>query len=76
MRNLGFDALLDREIEEHFGEKPMKRYTATVIISYAIDVDAEAQSEEEAKDMMYQEAFGKLHKYAAESELFDFTEET
>lgn len=76
MRNLGFDALLDKEVEEHFGAKPNKRYTGKVLISYVVEVDVEAENESAAKDEMTTEAFAilDLKKIAAESEIWDFTE--
>jgi type IV secretory pathway TraG/TraD family ATPase VirD4 len=56
MRNLGFDALLDKEIEEHFGEKPKKLFKGTVIVSYAVEMEVEAETEEQAREMMQSDA--------------------
>jgi len=76
MRNLGFDALLDKEVEEHYGVKPNKHYTGRILISYIVEVEVEAENEAAAQDAMTREAFAKVDSglIAAESEVWDFTE--
>ena len=54
----------------------MKTYTATVIISFAVDVEVEAENEDQARQLLYEKAWESYYKTSGESELYDFMEVT
>lgn len=74
MRNLGFDALLDREVEEHFGVKQNKRYTGKVAVVHVVEVEVEAADEDAARIAMTTDALTRLNNDLAEIDIWDFTE--
>ena len=58
----------------------MKTYTATVMISFAVDVEVEAENEDQARQLLDEKAWESYYKTSGESELypihFDFMEVT
>ena len=54
----------------------MKTYTATVVISFAVDVEVEAENEDQARQLLDEKAWEMYYKTSGESELYDFAEVT
>lgn len=54
----------------------MKTYTATVMISFAVDVEVEAENEDQARQLLDEKAWESYYKTSGESELYDFMEVT
>jgi len=52
----------------------MKTYTATVVISFAVEVEVEADNEDEARQLLDEKAWESYFKTTGESELYDFME--
>ena len=54
----------------------MKTYTATVVISFTVEVEVQAEDEEEACQLLDEKAWESYYKTTGESELYDFMEVT
>ena len=52
----------------------MKTYRATVMISFAVEVEVEADNEDEARQLLDEKAWESYFKTTGESELYDFME--
>jgi hypothetical protein len=53
-----------------------KTYTATVMISFAVEVEVEADNEDDARQLLDEKAWESYFKTTGESELYDFMEVT
>lgn len=51
-----------------------KTYTATVMISFAVEVEVQADDEDEARQLLDEKAWESYFKTTGESELYDFME--
>lgn len=54
----------------------MKTYSATVVISFAVEVEVEAENEDQARQLLDEKAWEMYYKTSGESELYDFAEVT
>jgi hypothetical protein len=52
----------------------MKTYTATVMISFAVEVEVEAENEDDARQLLDEKAWESYFRTTGESELYDFME--
>ena len=52
----------------------MKTYTATVVINFAVDVEVQAENEDDARQLLDEMAWESYYKTTGESELYDFME--
>jgi len=52
----------------------MKTYSATVVISFAVEVEVEAENKDDARQLLDEKAWEMYYKTSGESELYDFTE--
>jgi len=52
----------------------MKTYNATVVISFAVEVEVEAENEDDARQLLDEKAWESYYKTSGESEVFDLTE--
>ena len=52
----------------------MKTYTATVMINFAVEVEVEAENEDDARQLLDEKAWESYFKTTGESELYDFME--
>ena len=53
-----------------------KTYTATVMINFAVEVEVEAENEDDARQLLDEKAWECYYKTTGESELYDFMEVT
>jgi hypothetical protein len=52
----------------------MKTYSATVMINFAVEVEVEADNEDDARQLLDEKAWESYFKTTGESELYDFME--
>ena len=52
----------------------MKTYSATVVISFSVDVEVEAENEDQARQLLDEKAWESYYKTLGESEVYDFME--
>ena len=52
----------------------MKTYSASVVISFAVDVEVEAENEDQAHQLLEEKAWESYYKTSGESEVFDLAE--
>jgi hypothetical protein len=68
--------MLVTSLEKTYRRESMKTYTATVMISFAVDVEVEAENEDQARQLLDEKAWESYYKTSGESELYDFMEVT
>jgi len=61
-------------LRNNFKGNEMKTYSATVMISFAVEVEVEADNEDDARQLLDEKAWESYFKTTGESELYDFME--